>query len=132
MTAGVRQERRHALRALPPSWPRLPTLLDRFPVVAGVAYRLGLLFSDTPQTNSDEATMGLAALHIAQGRDFPVWFYGQRYMGTLEAYLAAPVFALAGRRPSACGCPPWPCTRSSWRSPGGSRSGSPPTAGSAC
>ncbi|MFI7574073.1 hypothetical protein [Micromonospora sp. NPDC049497] len=96
MTAGVRQERRHALRALPVSWPRLPTLLTVLAIVAGVAYRLGLLLSDTPQTNSDEATMGLAALHIAQGRDFPVWFYGQRYMGTLEAYLAAPVFALAG------------------------------------
>ncbi|MGN9808819.1 hypothetical protein ACTMSW_05595 [Micromonospora sp. BQ11] len=96
MTAGVRQERRHALRALPSSWPRLPTLLTLLAVVAGVAYRLGLLLADTPRTNSDEATMGLAALHIAQGQDFPVWFYGQRYMGTLEAYLAAPVFALAG------------------------------------
>ena len=40
--------------------------------------------------------MGLAALHIARGEGFPVWFYGQQYMGTLEAYLAAPVFALAG------------------------------------
>jgi hypothetical protein len=59
---------------------------------AGVLYRLGLLLSDVPPTNSDEATMGLAALHIAEGRDFPVFFYGQHYMGTLEAYLAAPLF----------------------------------------
>ena len=63
---------------------------------AGVLYRLGLLLSDVPPTNSDEATMGLAALHIAEGRDFPVFFYGQHYMGTLEAYLAAPLFLAFG------------------------------------
>lgn len=59
---------------------------------AGVLYRLVLLLVDAPPTNSDEATMGLAALHIAQGRDFPAFFYGQNYMGTLEAYLVAPLF----------------------------------------
>jgi hypothetical protein len=59
--------------------------------VAGVLYRLGLLLADVPPTNSDEATMGLAALHIAEGREFPAFFYGQTYMGTLEAYLAAPL-----------------------------------------
>ncbi len=40
--------------------------------------------------------MGLAALHIAQGSDHPVFFYGQYYMGTPEAYLAAPLFRLFG------------------------------------
>jgi hypothetical protein len=49
-----------------------------------------------PQTNSDEATMGLAALHISQGAGHPVFFYGQYYMGTLEAYAAAPLFRLFG------------------------------------
>ncbi|NJP33538.1 hypothetical protein [Micromonospora thermarum] len=97
MTTGVREEHRAALRALPRArWSRLPDALALVAVLAGVAYRLGLLLHDTPPTNSDEATMGLAALHIAQGREFPVWFYGQAYMGTLEAYLAAPLFALAG------------------------------------
>ncbi|WLS48760.1 hypothetical protein Q3V37_15260 [Micromonospora profundi] len=65
-------------------------------LLAGIGYRLWLLAHSTPATNSDEATMGLAALHIARGEGFPVWFYGQQYMGTLEAYLAAPIFALAG------------------------------------
>ncbi|SCL62424.1 hypothetical protein GA0070604_4741 [Micromonospora eburnea] len=74
----------------------LPVVLAALAIVAGVAYRLWLLRHDAPPTNSDEATMGLAALHIAQGRHLPVWFYGQAYMGTLEAYLAAPLFALAG------------------------------------
>ncbi|MGN9775508.1 hypothetical protein ACTMS0_06995 [Micromonospora sp. H33] len=97
MTTGVREEHRAALRALPRArWSRLPDALALLAILAGVAYRLGLLLHATPPTNSDEATMGLAALHIAQGREFPVWFYGQAYMGTLEAYLAAPLFALAG------------------------------------
>jgi hypothetical protein len=61
-----------------------------------VAYRAYLLTTGTPPTNSDEATMGLAALHISTGREFPVFFYGQAYMGTLEAYLAAPLFWLFG------------------------------------
>ncbi|MEE6310037.1 hypothetical protein V1634_24695 [Plantactinospora veratri] len=62
----------------------------------GVLWRIWLTVAGTPPTNSDEATMGLAALHIAQGRDLPVFFYGQHYMGTVEAYLAAPLVALAG------------------------------------
>ncbi|WP_157640862.1 hypothetical protein [Longispora albida] len=64
---------------------------------AGVAYRAILLLLGTPwSSNSDEATMGLMALHISQGKAFPVYFYGQHYMGAIEAYLAAPLFWLAG------------------------------------
>ncbi|WCN80104.1 hypothetical protein [Micromonospora sp. LH3U1] len=76
--------------------PGLVGWLTGLAMLAGVGYRLWLLGHAAPSTNSDEATMGLAALHIARGEGFPVWFYGQQYMGTLEAYLAAPVFALAG------------------------------------
>ncbi|PZG08492.1 hypothetical protein C1I95_30000, partial [Micromonospora craterilacus] len=82
------------LRARPGS--RLPGVLTLLAFLTGVGYRLGLLLHDAPPTNSDEATMGLAALHISRGQEFPIWFYGQSYMGTLEAWLAAPVFALAG------------------------------------
>ncbi|OKI77672.1 hypothetical protein [Micromonospora sp. CB01531] len=96
MTAGVRQEPREGARPRPPLRPRLPVLLALLVGLAGVGYRLALLLADAPPTNSDEATMGLAALHIARGQDLPVWFYGQAYMGTLEAYLAAPLVALAG------------------------------------
>ncbi|WP_345639366.1 ArnT family glycosyltransferase [Rugosimonospora acidiphila] len=49
-----------------------------------------------PPTDSDEATMGLAALHVIQGRDVPIYMYGQHYMGVLEAYLAVPFVALLG------------------------------------
>ncbi|WP_433312517.1 DUF423 domain-containing protein [Micromonospora chersina] len=96
MTAGVRQEPREATRPRTPRRTRLPALLALLVGLAGIGYRLALLLADAPPTNSDEATMGLAALHIARGEDFPVWFYGQAYMGTLEAYLAAPLVALAG------------------------------------
>jgi hypothetical protein len=63
---------------------------------AGVGYRVAVLAAGVPPTNSDEATMGLAALHLAQGRELPIYFYGQHYMGTIEAYLAAPLLAVAG------------------------------------
>jgi hypothetical protein len=64
--------------------------------LAGFGYRVALTVLTVPATNSDEATFGLAALHIADGRDFPVLLYGQQYMGVLESYLAAPLFALFG------------------------------------
>lgn len=61
---------------------------------AGLAYRVGLLIAGLPPTNSDEATMGLMARHILAGERVPAFFYGQHYMGALEAYLAVPVFAM--------------------------------------
>jgi hypothetical protein len=97
MTTGVSQAERDASRPpLVPRWSRLAGALTLLALLAGVAYRLVLLLHDAPRTNSDEATMGLAAMHIARGQDFPVFFYGQSYMGALEAYLAAPVVAVAG------------------------------------
>jgi hypothetical protein len=63
---------------------------------AGVLYRFVLTALDAPPTNSDEGTMGLAAFHIIDGRGFPAFFYGQHYMGTLEAYAAVPLLAVAG------------------------------------
>ncbi len=71
--------------------------------LAGVGYRLVLTLHTIPVSNSDEATFGLAALHIADGRERPVFLYGQRYMGVLESYLAAPLVALTG--------PSWPVLR---------------------
>ncbi|WP_328851969.1 glycosyltransferase family 39 protein [Micromonospora globbae] len=97
MTAGVREEPRDA-RGVPPRprWARPVGVLTVLAVLGGIGYRLALLAWDAPPTNSDEAIMGLAALHIGRGQKFPVWFYGQAYMGTLEAWLAAPVLALTG------------------------------------
>lgn len=43
--------------------------------------------------NSDEAIVGLMAKHILAGH-FPVFFYGQFYLGSLEAIMAAAIFWL--------------------------------------
>jgi hypothetical protein len=65
-------------------------------VALGTGYRLVLLLLHVPNTDGDESTIGLMALHIAQGRHFPAYFYGDDYMGAVEAYLAAPVVGLFG------------------------------------
>ena len=81
---------------------RLVRSLDRPGLVAlglglvGIGYRAVLVLLTVPGSNSDEATFGLAALHIAQGRELPIFLYGQHYMGTVQSYLAAPLFALLG------------------------------------
>ena len=46
--------------------------------------------------DSDQAIVGLMAKHLAEGRAFPLFYYGQNYMLGVEAYLAAPVFLAAG------------------------------------
>ncbi len=74
----------------------LSTLLALLFGTVGVGYRAAMLVLHTPLTNSDESMMGLAGRHIAEGRDFPFFYYGQHYMGTIEAYLAVPGFALFG------------------------------------
>nr|WP_246017286.1 hypothetical protein [Micromonospora pisi] len=61
--------------------------------LVGIGYRLVLLLLTVPGSNSDEATFGLAAAHIATGRRWPIFLYGQHYMGVVESYLAAPLFA---------------------------------------
>lgn len=45
--------------------------------------------------NADEAVVGLMARHILQGAR-PIFFYGQAYMGSLDAWLVALGFALLG------------------------------------
>ncbi|MFJ8580611.1 ArnT family glycosyltransferase [Micromonospora sp. NPDC093277] len=80
-----------------------PALVALLLGVAGVGYRLVLLLLSLPGSNSDEATFGLAALHIATNHERPIFLYGQRYMGMLESYLAAPLVGWAG--------PSWPVLR---------------------
>ena len=55
-----------------------------------------LVILDWPPIDSDESTMGIMALHIAYHGEYPIFFYGQGYMGSLEAYLAAIVFHIIG------------------------------------
>lgn len=53
------------------------------------------IFSGRVPFNSDEAVVGLMARHILQG-ERPGFFYGQAYMGSLDAWLNALGFAVLG------------------------------------
>src|SRR5437660_5165285 len=65
-------------------------------IVVATVLRILLTTQGWPMTNSDESTMGLMALHIAYRGELPIFFYGQGYMGTLQAYLAAALFHFFG------------------------------------
>ena len=46
--------------------------------------------------DSDQAIVGLMAKHISEGRAFPLFGYAQNYNLAVEAWMAAPLFWLAG------------------------------------
>ncbi|HEX8037418.1 MAG TPA: hypothetical protein VF510_26415 [Ktedonobacterales bacterium] len=59
-------------------------------------YRLALLLHGWPGLDSDEAIVGLMARHILLRGEHPIFFYGQYYLGPLQAYAAALLFAIFG------------------------------------
>ncbi|HEX9133089.1 MAG TPA: hypothetical protein VF844_12420, partial [Ktedonobacteraceae bacterium] len=65
-------------------------------IVGAASLRFFLIAQGWPHSNSDEETMGIMAMHIAYNGEHPIFFYGQNYMGTLEAYCAAAFFQLFG------------------------------------
>lgn len=72
------------------------------PAVTGIlllagGLKVGLLLAGAFPFNADEAIVGLMARHILQGA-WPTFFYGQAYMGSLDASLVAGAFALLGPR----------------------------------
>lgn len=60
-------------------------------------YKIILLSGDVFPFNSDEAVVGLMAKHILDGEQ-PIFFYGQAYMGSLDAWLIAAVFSVFGEK----------------------------------
>ena len=65
-------------------------------IVFAISLRLVLLTMGWPPTDSDEGTMGIMARHIAYRGEHPYVFYGQNYMGTIEAYIGTVFFHLFG------------------------------------
>jgi hypothetical protein len=61
----------------------------------GVLARAWLAYHTQGFIDGDEALVGIQAQHILQGQ-FPFYFYHQPYMGSLEAYIMAAIFAIAG------------------------------------
>ncbi len=60
-----------------------------------LAIRVWLLLRTHGTMDGDEALLGIQAEHILQG-ERPIYFYGIPYFGSLEAYIAAGLFALFG------------------------------------
>ncbi|MFN2427708.1 MAG: ArnT family glycosyltransferase [Candidatus Binatia bacterium] len=72
-------------------------------VALGLALRVWMLThyslvsgGDVDVYLADEGIVGLMAKHILEHGTTPVFFYGQSYLGALEAYCAAAVFAVFG------------------------------------
>src|SRR6266516_2131166 len=57
--------------------------------------RMWLVIRTHGLVDGDEAMVGIQAEHILRG-EHPIYFYGQAYMGSLEAYVMAVLFALGG------------------------------------
>jgi 4-amino-4-deoxy-L-arabinose transferase-like glycosyltransferase len=64
-------------------------------IALGVALKVALLVAGVVPFNSDEAIVALMARHILRG-ERPAFFYGQAYMGSLDAWLVAGAFSLIG------------------------------------
>lgn len=65
-------------------------------IALGFGIRLTLIALGWPHTNFDEGTLGEMAMNIAFRGDHPAFFYGQDYMGSLQAYIGAFFFHLLG------------------------------------
>src|SRR3954453_20028827 len=65
-------------------------------LLLGLARRLAVIASPLGEIDGDEAVVGLMARHIAFLGERPVFYYGQPYLGSLEAFTAAPFFVLFG------------------------------------
>ena len=80
--------------------------LDEWSIVALILAlaalgRLVLAAHGWPDFDSDESIVGLMTDDILRHGAHPVFFYGQNYMGALQAYLAVPFFLLLGATPFA-------------------------------
>lgn len=79
-------------------------------LLVALAIRLVFLLDNRFVIDADEAIVGLMAKHIAEGKEFPLFYYGQHYMGALEAYFAALLFSLIGTTPLALQLVPMVCS----------------------
>lgn len=64
-------------------------------LLAALLIRVYLVYHTHSVIDGDEAMVGIQAEHILRG-EHPYYYYGQPYMGSLEAYLMAILFAIAG------------------------------------
>ena len=65
-------------------------------LLLAILYRLDYLTASNFVIDADEAIVGLMARHINAGEPVPAFYYGQHYMGSFEAIVAAAFFKLFG------------------------------------
>jgi hypothetical protein len=65
-------------------------------IVLGALLRLDFMRAASFVIDADEAIVGLMAKHIVEGKEIPIFYYGQHYMGSLEALMVAGLFRLFG------------------------------------
>ena len=65
-------------------------------LLGGALLRLDFMRAGGFVIDADEAVVGLMAKHILEGGDIPVFYYGQHYMGSLEALFVAVSFYFFG------------------------------------
>lgn len=75
--------------------PQFPLRALLLVLLVALCARAALLASGAVSFHADEAVVGLMARHILQGAR-PTFFYGQAYMGSLDAWLVALGFATLG------------------------------------
>jgi hypothetical protein len=108
LVRGATQEERAATQAAPDGAPPrgwVGTLVEwtrRYPYASlwlalaiALVVRVALVIRTGAAIDGDEALVGIQAERILHGH-FPVYFYGQSYMGSLETYFIAVVIALTG------------------------------------
>lgn len=64
-------------------------------ILLAIAVQLWVALKWSGSFDSDEAIIGLMSRHILEG-NIPIYFYGQHYLGSLDAILAAPFLHIFG------------------------------------
>jgi len=67
-------------------------------ILSSLGLKIWLQIKGVLPFNSDEAIVALMASHILKGGEHPIFFYGQAYMGSLDAYLVALGFFFLGSK----------------------------------
>ena len=98
----------HAARSSSPPAPSQPqparralwlsVLLSAGLIVVGLGWRMPWLLAVERTLDADEAVTGIMAMDILDGAR-PLYYYGQGYLGTVEPFTAAGLFAVLGSSP---------------------------------
>ena len=84
----------------------LPDLLSLVALGIGILARVARAYAGRVSLDMDQSVVALMARHMAHGTDFPLFFYGQSYMGSLEPSASALMFKLFGESGFALGLGP--------------------------